>query len=267
MCANGRAITCRWLLLSAVVAAAGVLAEPTPEAKGLAIAEEADRRDQGFGDSAGRLTMTLRNRAGQETLRSMRSQTLEVPGDGDKSMVIFDDPKDVRGTAFLSFTYKEGPDDQWLYLPALKRVKRIASSNKSGPFMGSEFSYEDLSSQEVEKYRYLYLRNEAFDGRDHFVIERYPRDARSGYTRQVVWMDTEHYRVWKVEYYDRKESLLKTLTADQFTRYLDKHWRPLRMEMINHQTGKSTVLAWTDYTFGNGFTDADFNRNSLSKAR
>lgn len=235
--------------------------------KGLAIAVEANRRDQGFGDSQSTLQMILRNKHGDQTTRQMRSRALEVPGDGDKSLIIFNDPADVKGTAFLSFSHKTDDDDQWLYLPALKRVKRISSSSKSGPFMGSEFAYEDLSSQEVEKYTYLYLRDENFDGRAHFVIERVPVDRKSGYKRQIVWIDQDEYRVWKVEYYDRKDALLKTLVLDQYQQYLGKHWRASLLEMVNHQTGKSTTLNITGYTFGNGFVDADFNQNSLSKAR
>lgn len=235
--------------------------------KGLAIATEADKRDEGFGDAQVNLQMILRNRHGDQTTRQMRSRTLEVVDDGDKSLMIFDDPADVKGTSFLSFSHKVGDDDQWLYLPALKRVKRISSSNKSGPFMGSEFSYEDLSSQEVEKYTYRYLRDESFDDRDHFVIERIPVDKKSGYRRQIVWMDQQEYRVWKVEFYDRKDSLLKTLVFDDYNRYVDKHWRAGVLDMVNHQTGKSTTLRFDDYVFGNGYTDADFNRNSLAKAR
>ncbi len=239
----------------------------SPEEKGLEIATEADRRDEGFGDYRSNMEMILRNRQGEQTTRRMRSRTLEVDGDGDKGLIIFEDPADVKGTAFLTFTHKTKSDDQWLYLPALKRVKRISSSNKSGPFMGSEFAYEDLSSQEVEKYGYTFLRDEAIDGRDHFVLERDPVDPKSGYTRQVVWMDKDEYRVWKVEFYDRKNSLLKTLTLADYQQYLDKHWRAGRLDMQNHQTGKSTTLNLTDFEFGNGYTDADFNRNSLSKAR
>jgi len=258
-----RAAACLSVL---AITAATALAE-TPEEKGLAIAVEADRRDNGFGDTKSSMQMILRNRHGESTTRAMRSRTLEQEDDGDKSLIIFDDPRDVKGTAFLTFTHKVDPDDQWLYLPALKRVKRISSSNKSGPFMGSEFAYEDLSSQEVEKYDYKYIGDESFDGREHFIIERYPVDKKSGYTRQQVWLDKEEYRVWKVDFYDRKKSLLKTLTAKDYQLYLDDYWRPSQMDMVNHQTGKSTTLAWSDYEFQNGYTDADFNRNSLSKAR
>jgi len=244
----------------------------TPEEKGLEIAEEADLRDVGFEDSVATMQMTLRNRHGQESQRQMRTKTLEQLKDGDKSLIVFDQPRDVKGTALLTYTHKVDADDQWLYLPALKRVKRIASSNKSGPFMGSEFAYEDLSSQEVEKYTYKYLRDETFEGDEHagktvFVIERYPVDEKSGYTRQIVWMDQDEYRVLKVDFYDRKDSLLKTLTLHEYAEYLDKHWRAGRMEMVNHQTGKSTTLTFNDYAFGNGFVDRDFDQNSLRAAR
>lgn len=255
------------LSLLIVLAVAVPAAAETPAEKGLAIATESDRRDLGFGDSSATLTMILRNRQGEEATRRLRSRTLEVADDGDKSLIIFDEPRDVEGTALLTWSYKTGSDDQWLYLPALKRVKRISSNNKSGPFMGSEFAYEDLSSQEVEKYSYKYLRDEVYQGQDVFVFERYPVDKNSGYTRQVVWMDRAEYRPLKIEYYDRKQSLLKTLTLTEYEQYLDKHWRAQRMDMVNHQTGKSTTLLFTDFRFQNGYGDRDFDQNGLRTAR
>ncbi len=244
-----------------------VVQAETPEEKGLAIAIEADNRDTGFVDHTNNVQMILRNKQGQESTRVIRSKTLEVDGDGDKSMTIFDEPRDVKGTALLSFTHKEGPDDQWLYLPALKRVKRIASDNKSGPFMGSEFAYEDISSQEVEKYTYMFLRDDTLDGLDVFVFERYPVDKKSGYTRQIIWLDKEHYKERKIEYYDRKNVLLKTLVLNDFHQYLDKFWRAHNMYMENHLTGKSTRLLQSDYAFNTGLTDRDFDKNSLKRAR
>jgi hypothetical protein len=244
-------------------ATAGILEE-----KGLAIAREADRRDRGFGDNTAEMLMILKNKHGQESKRELRVRTLEVDGDGDKSLTIFDTPRDVSGTAFLTFTHKVGDDDQWLYLPALKRVKRISSRNKSGSFMGSEFAYEDISSQEVEKYTYKWIRDEAYDGKECFVIERYPVDKKnSGYTRQVVWIDKAEYRECKIDYYDRKSSLLKTLTIKGYKQYLDRYWRADEMGMVNHQTGKSTRLVWSNYSFRTGLKDGDFNKNSLKRVR
>jgi len=243
------------------------VAAQTPEEQGLQIAVEADRRETGFHDSTASMRMLLRNKQGDESTRDIRVKTLEQEDDGDKSLTIFDSPADVKGTAFLSFTHKTGSDDQWLYLPALKRVKRIASRNKSGPFMGSEFAFEDLSSQEVEKYTYKYLRDESYDGMDSFVIERDPVDPYSGYTRQVVWIDKAEYRPQKIEFYDRKNSLLKTLTFKDYRQFLDRYWRAHEMFMENHQTGKSTLLTWSDYKFRTGLSERDFNRNMLKRVR
>jgi hypothetical protein len=239
----------------------------TAEEQGLAIATEADRRDTGFGDYTSDVRMVLRNKQGQESVREIRNRTLEVEGDGDKTLIIFDKPFDVKGTALLSFTHKTGPDDQWLYLPALKRVKRIASDNKSGPFMGSEFAYEDITSQEVEKYTYKYLRDDTLDGMEVFVFERYPVDEDSGYTRQIIWMDREHYKERKIEYYDRKNALLKTLLFSDYNQYLDRYWRAHDMYMENHQTGKSTRLLQSNFRFRAGLTERDFDKNALKRAR
>lgn len=235
--------------------------------KGLAIAIEADKRDIGFGDVKSNMQMVLRNKYGEETTRQMRNKTLEQDDDGDKALITFDSPRDVKGTSFLSFTHKVANDDQWLFLPALKRVKRISSSNKSGPFMGSEFAYEDISSQEVEKYTYQYIKNETFDNREHFVIERDPVDPRSGYSKQVVWLDNQEYRAWKIDFYDRKGDLMKTLTMSDYHQHKGKFWRANQWAMQNHQTGKSTQLKFDNWKFDNGYTDQDFSKNSLKRAR
>lgn len=242
----------------------------TPEEKGLQIAQEANARDNGWGDSTANMRMLLVNKQGQTSEREIRTRTLEVIGDGDKSLTIFDKPKDVRGTAFLTFSHVQGADDQWLYLPALKRVKRISSRNKSGPFMGSEFAYEDMSSQEVEKYTYKYINDEACGENNAltcFVSERFPTDEFSGYTKQVGWIDQTEYRPWKIDFYDRKGALLKTLTFSDYRQYLDKYWRAHKMEMVNHQTGKKSILTWSDYQFKTGLTESDFNKSKLKRLR
>ncbi len=239
----------------------------TPEEKGLAIAVEDERRDNGFIDYKANLTMLLKNRHGEESHRFMRTHNLEVQGDGDKSLVVFDRPRDIKGTALLNYTHKTGPDDQWLFLPALKRVKRISSANKSGSFMGSEFAYEDVTSQEVEKYTYKWIRDESLDGMECFVFERYPTYKNSGNKLQVVWLDKKEYRMLKIDFYDRKNALLKTQSFRGYNKYLDQYWYPDEMFMENHQTGKSTLLKWSDYKFRNGFKDKDFNKNSLKRAR
>jgi outer membrane lipoprotein-sorting protein len=237
------------------------------EQKGLDISLEAKKRDLGWQDSTADMLMLLRNKQGQESIREIKMKSLEVTNDGDKSLTIFNKPRDVKGTAFLSFSHPVEADEQWLFLPALKRVKRISSRNKSGPFMGSEFAFEDLSSFEVEKYTYKFLAEEELNGLKTFKVEQYPVDENSGYTRRIVWIDTEEYRIHKIDFYDRKDSLLKTLSFKGYKQYLVKHWRADIQEMINHQNGKSTELKWSNYAFKTGLSDSDFNRNSLKRAR
>lgn len=239
----------------------------TPEEKGYAIAKERKQRDIGWGDSQQSSKMILRNAQGEESVREIRIKSLEIADDGDKGLTIFDKPADVKGTAFLSFSHVSKPDDQWLFLPALKRVKRISSRNKSGPFMGSEFSYEDLSSFELDKYTFTYLRDDVIDGQPVFVIESTPVDKYSGYTKQISWIDQKDYKAMKIEFYDRKKSHLKTLVFADYRLYLDKYWRAHSMTMTNHQNKKSTVFIVDKQEFNVGLSAKDFNKNSLKRAK
>ncbi len=260
-----------WVKLTATALITAAISLPvfaqTDEEKGLEIAKAADAYDEGFVDFVADMVMTLRNRKGQESVRQIRIHTLEVPNQGDKSMSIFDDPADVKGTAMLTYSHGLEPDDQWLYLPALKRVKRISSRNKSGPFMGSEFAFEDLGSQEIEKYSYKFLREEACGDWQCNVIERTPQYKHSGYTSQTVWIDKDKFRITKVDFFDRKKKLLKTLDFSDYNEYVGHYWRPGKMDMQNHQTGKSTTLKWGNYKFRTGLSAKDFNKNKLKSLR
>ena len=131
--------------------------------------------------------------------------------------------------------------------------------------MGSEFAYEGLTSQEVDKYIYKWLREEQLKGKKVAVMERYPTYKNSGCTRQVAWVDLAVLQAVKVEYYDRKNALLKTLELDGFKQYDGGFWRPSKMVMTNHQTGKSTALTWSAYKFATGLTAKDFTKNSLKR--
>jgi len=257
----------RNLLLIIMLAITSLAVAETPEEKGLAIALETDMRDKGWQDSFAEMKMVLRNRHGKESVRLIRVTNLEVDGDGDKGLTVFDEPRDIKGTAFLSYSHALVPDEQWIYLPALKRVKRISSSNKSGPFMGSEFAYEDISSFEIPKYSYLYLRDEVLGGIDCFVLELRPQYKHSGYTKSHVWIDKAEYRTQRIDYYDRKDSLLKIQVFSDYQLYLDQYWRAHTMTMENQQNGKSTTLYWRDFKFKTGLTDDDFKKNDLKRQR
>ncbi|MEO1150390.1 MAG: outer membrane lipoprotein-sorting protein [Pseudomonadota bacterium] len=241
----------------------------SPEAqKGYDISARSDRTDTGFGDSKVSARMILRNAAGQTTERALSFSTLEKTDEtvGDKSLVIFDSPRDVEGTALLSHAKILDPDDQWLFLPALKRVKRISSANKSGAFVGSEFAFEDFTVTELNKFTYAYVGEEDLDGMTVDVIERFPRYEKSGYTKQKSFVDQDIFQARKVEFYDRKGALLKTLTLSDYKNY-NGIWRAQKFSMVNHQSGKETDLLYGDYSFGNGLSEKDFNQGVLSRLR
>ncbi len=241
----------------------------TPGEKGRAIAVEAERRYDGFGDSVVDLSMTLSNEEGRERTRRLTWKTLEVdlPGEGDKSLTIFHEPRDIEGTAFLTHTHTDRDDDQWLYLPSLKRVKRIASANKSSAFVGSEFAYEDLLSDEVEKFDFLWLLDEACGEWQCHVVQRVPRYRDSGYTRQVLWIDQVEFRPMRIDYYDHKSRLLKSLAFEDYRLYRDRFWRSHQMRMNNVLTRKQTTLTFGDFEFRSGLNDRDFDPSALRQLR
>ncbi len=241
------------------------LAAQTAEERGRAIAVEAERRFRGYGDYSAHLTMVLRSRDGNERSREMRVRGLELEGHGEKTLVVFEKPRDLAGIVLLTFTRPEARDEQWLYLPALKRVKRLASGDQSGSFMGSEFAYEDVGSQEVANFTYRYLRDDTIAGAETYVVERRPLDRSSGYRRQVVWVDKAEYRPLRIDYYDHRVALLKTLEFEDYRQHADAFWRAGRMVMTNRQTGRSTVLVWDDFEFRSGLRERDFDPAALAR--
>ena len=234
---------------------------------GYRIAERAERNKDGFNDHSANVTMILRNAAGDTSQREMIIDTLEQEDDGDKVLITFLTPGDLKGTSLLNYTHRAKDDERWLYLPVLKRVKRIASKNKSGPFMGSEFSYEDLSSVEINKFDYRFLREENLDGQAAYVVERTPNDLYTGYKSQQVWYGKEALRILKIEYYDRKNSLLKTQRNKDFKLFEQQYWYPMTISMVNHQTQQSTELIYNQFKLNQQLDDKLFHPAQLKRNR
>ena len=264
-----KTITALTLIIAFGVVLAGRADANTAEEKGFEIAARSDRSDVGFGESEVELQMILRNAAGQKATRSLRISTLEKPDEsvGDKSLVFFDTPRDIKGTALLSHAKILDPDDQWLYLPALKRVKRISSSNKSGPFVGSEFAFEDFTAIELNKFDYKYIGTDACGDLQCDVLERSPRYENSGYTKQIAWVDQTDFQIRKVEFYDRRGDLLKVLELKEYRQYENGVWRSHLLSMTNVQTNKQTDLIYGGYNFAAGLSEGDFVKGRLSRLR
>jgi hypothetical protein len=220
-----------------------------PVARGLTIAQAADKANEGFMGERATMAMVLVNAHGDVTRRKLNVVTQEGTTDGDRSKVVFEWPADVKGTKLLTWTHKAGGDDQWLYLPAIKRVRRISASNKTGSFVGSEFSYEDLAGTEVEKFRYKLIDEPKLDGRDTYRLERVPVDASSGYARQIVWLDKQYQNPLRIEYHDRAGTLLKVATLEGYKQF-GRLWRAGSITMENVQTKKRSVLSWENRQLG-----------------
>lgn len=254
-----------WPLL-VLIAPAPVVAQQAEGAQGArAIAVEADRRDRGFGDYRARLEMILRDPDGDETRRELELSVMETEGGEEKSLILFESPRDIRGTALLTYSHPDRENEQWLYLPALRRTKRISATGRSSPFMGSEFAYEDLVRTSVDEYTYRYVGEEELDRTPTWVIERVPRYEGTGYSRARLWIDQAEYRVLRTDYWDLRDRELKTLTVHGYREYLDGIWRADEMRIRNLRTGESTVLLWHDYRFHTGLNEGDFSRSALGR--
>ncbi len=256
------------LLILACLAAAPVAAAETPEQTGLRLAEEAKARGDGYQWSTATGRMILRSAGGSSSERQFITQGVEV-GDGeDRGMLVFTFPPDIAKTALLTIGNKNDDDDQWLYLPALKRVKRISGGGKTGSFVGSEFSFEDLSAPTVEDYTHVWLGEAPCPGQETLtcnVLERRPKDEDSGYSRILTWQDKTDYRSFYTEFYDRKNALLKVLIAYDYKLYKDRFWRASRLVMTNVITGKSTEMVWESFDFDTPLSVDDFTTRALER--
>ena len=250
-----------FLLFFAILSSNSAVAD-TAEDKGLKIAKDVESQNSGFKGEESTMVMTLINAQGDQTERKMSNRIFERQADGDLSRIEFQYPPDVRGTRMLTWSHKRDDDDQWLFLPAIKRVKRISSRNKSGSFMGSEFSYEDLGSQEPERFKHKWLNDEKYKNRECWKIERVPYDKRSGYSRQVLWIDKGYMNAVKIDYFDRKGDLLKTGTFTEWKK-MERFWRVQKIEMVNHQTRKRSLLVWESRIIGVALDEDDFDSDEL----
>ncbi len=233
----------------------------TPEEKGLAIAQELAARNAGYRDLGGQVDMVLSDASGSEARRSFSLKVLEKASgtDGDKSLIVFDAPADVKGTAVLSHASPEGEDEQWLFLPSAHRTKRISAANRTGAFAGSEFSFEDLTGNDARKYGWKYVASEG----NIVTVEATPRDAASAYSKRLLHIDATEMRISSIDFFDRRGEKLKTLTYSDYKQLNEKFWRSHTWSMKNLQTSKATTIRFTTMKLGTGLSVADFAPGKL----
>ena len=217
---------------------------------------------EGFGFEESEISMTLVDAYGKEAHRKLKAFVQEDLKNGNKSLIEFTIPFDVKGTKLLSWRSKNDDNSQWLYLPKLKRVKKLLGSQQSGSFMGSEFSYEDISGSELEKYNYELVK----ETDQEYIIESKPK-KESGYSKIIATYYKQYGAPTHAEYYDRKKVLLKESKIDGYTVYefsKKKVFKPAKIVMKNRQTKKSSILTWDKRKIQESLPATYFSPNSMN---
>lgn len=255
----------RFLILLMIAAAALYADDP----KAREIMQKVDARDDGDNMTA-RMEMVLIDKNGNTRVREIR-QFKKKFGADDYRLLFFLEPADVRGTGFLTYDYDDAAkdDDQWLYLPALKKSKRIASNDKSGSFMGSDFTYSDMTSRELDDYRFKLSKEMEVGGHKVWVIESTPRSQKvideTGYTKSLVLVRQDNYVVIRAVHYETKAGRVKFLDILKLEQ-IDGIWQALEMQMTSKQgsdTIHRTVLRFHDVKFNQKLQDDLFTQRRL----
>ncbi|KAA3620471.1 MAG: outer membrane lipoprotein-sorting protein [Calditrichaeota bacterium] len=239
-----------------------MLAQTTPTA--LEIIQNVYNRPTGE-DQAGELTMTLINSRGDQRVREIKQYVKEF-GKDEKKIMYFIAPADVRNTSFMNWSYDEAgrDDDQWIYLPALKKVKRISSDSKSDYFMGSDFTYDDLGDRHPTADTHKILRQENLDGEECYVVESIPKEKEYMYSRTVTWIIKDKWIGLKKEFYDEDEELLKTLTVKKFDK-IKGYWIILHSRMHNVQKDHTTDMDLANLKVDIGIPDNEFTERMMKR--
>ena len=252
------------LVLMAIVIAVPALIYSQTEITGLEIIESVYNRETG-NDMQSDLTMSLINSRGDRRVRRIK-QFIKVFDKMEKKIMFFVSPADVRNTSFMNWSYDEASkeDDQWIYLPALKKVKRISSDGKSDSFMGSDFTYDDLGDRHPSDDTHKILREETVGGEACFIVESIPKDEEYMYSRTVSWVIKDKWIGLKKEYYDEDEELLKTLTVKKYKK-IKGYWTVLDSEMHNVQKDHTTKMELADVELNTGIPDSKFTERMMKR--
>ena len=215
-------------------------------------------------DMRARVTMRLVSRDGKERLRELTMTRRDLQDGGEQRYFIyFHRPPDVRDMTFLVWKYPGKDDDRWLYIPALKLVRRIAASDKRSSFAGSDFSYEDISGREPEEDTHKLIREDKAGARDTYVVESVPKDPGSvDFGRKLSWIDKVRGLPLKEEYFDRRGDLARVFTAEDITE-IQGFWTVTRRVMKNAQTGHRTEAVFADVRYDQKLSPDLFSERAL----
>jgi outer membrane lipoprotein-sorting protein len=214
----------------------------------------------------GQLEMRLINKQGDTRVRELQ-QFIKDEGEVEKTIMFFLSPADVRNTSFMNWSYNDGrDDDQWIYLPALKRVKRISSDSKSDNFMGSDFTYDDLGDRHPNEDAHKLLGEEVFNGYDCYIVESVPKDKDYMYSKTVTWVIKENFIGIKRDFYDEDGDLLKILQIKKFEK-ISGYWVILNTQMHNVQKDHRTEMIFSEVELDQPIPSNKFTERSMTLGR
>ncbi len=214
-------------------------------------------------DTQAELTMTLTNKQGEKRVRKLK-QYISDDGKIEKKIMFFVTPADVKGTSFMNWSYSSGnDDDQWIYLPALKRTKRISSGSKGDYFMGSDFTYDDLGDRHPSEDTHTLLREENLQGKTCYVVESKSKTPGHMYSKTITWIVKDKMIGLQREFYDANGKLLKTLAIKKYDD-INGFVIILETEMKNVQKNHSTVIALTNVKINQGIASSKFTERSMT---
>ena len=222
--------------------------------------------DRADGDEMeGTLTMTLISSSGSERVREIR-QYIKDFGDIEKKIMFFIQPADVKNTSFMNWSYEEESknDDQWIYLPALKKVKRISSDSSGDYFMGSDFTYDDLGDRKVSDDNHTLLRTEVLDNQECYVVESVTKDEDYMYSKTITWVVKDRWYGLKKEFYDEDGEYLKTLTLLDVEQ-INGFWIITGIEMKNAQKDHMTRMEFKGVKIDSGIDDSIFSERIMKR--
>lgn len=254
-----------------VLSPATLLADTKPTSNpdqplGIHIMSKQEKLNQGYGDLTSKGTMILKKDGAKIAERTIIIKQLEGKDQkSSRSLLHILAPADLQGTSLLTLQDSGGKDAQWLYLPALKKVERISGGSKSGRFLGSEFIFEDFILPALQKNTYRHLITAPCTLVQCYVVESRPYYTTSAYAKKIMWIDSRDYTVQKVEFYNKKDELIKKAVFSDYKKFKNKFLKPMLVEMTNMQNGRSTELRITDLKMGIGLHDTEFTTQALSQ--
>lgn len=231
------------------------------EISGKEVMEKVYNRDQSDNRESN-LKMILINKHGSERVRELKQLSASFAG-VDKKIMFFISPQDVRGTSFMNWSYQDGRNDiQWIYLPSLRKVRRISSESKSDNFMGSDFTYDDMGDRKLEDDNHSLLKTEKIDGELCYVVENIPVEEDSIYSRTITWVLKNKWIELKKEFYDQEGKLLKELKVEEYQE-IDGILTVTKSEIENFQSEHKTQLIVSEVEYNSNIAESEFTEKNM----